>query len=201
MSTAPHPHADNALDPVGASDTKTFVKADLDALRARTGHEPSQADAIDAMARWDDYKDARLMKRVRNIASAVGVLGAAAFGVYVMFGGEEVKSADVKDAVVEVADEQAEKVEMNSQKIQVLGDLHYEVLDLQLQKGAQTDEKLEVIAEKLGVEEEVLAVPEPPAVKDAREEVAAHKVIVEARDKPKATLGDPFAGIDDKKSN
>ena len=106
------------------------------------------------------------------------------------------------DKLVEVADEQAVKVEKNSQKIQVLGDLHYEGLDLQLQKGAQTDSKLGIIAEAVGGEDlkkEVEAVKEPTAVSDAIEEVKAHKAIVEARDKPKATKGDPFAGIDDPK--
>ena len=106
----------------------------------------------------------------------------------------EVKAEDVQETVDKRVEDLERRQAVQVQRVRRLADLHYETLELILDQGDEQNDKLDAIADKLRVREDI---PEPDTVHEAREEVRAYKRRRQREGRPASVKGDPFAGIDD----
>ena len=138
--TAPHEIVDEPTAPLelegNVSRTTQFMRHQVDQFEKKHGRAPEGTDFIQMQQAWDDYKDARFMRRVRNYGSAIGIIGAAIFGVWIMFGGKSVKQEDVEDvektvkqvgAVTESVDERirqnSEATAVNAENVETIAEM------------------------------------------------------------------------------
>ncbi len=178
--TAPHPIAD-------PSQTTQFMANKVRQHEAEHGRAPTDREEFQFYRDWDDlkdarrrkddeYKDARFMRRIKIFAGSITTIGASLFGVWVMFGGEDVQASDVQEAVVEASDHVDERIDRNADAIEVNAENTRTSVELGLENQELTVQSTSHIRDLIIAGPKGAAkVDKPPALKKAEAAVEDRK--------------------------
>ena len=176
--TEPHAIIDGGLEGRSVSQTTTFMQSRLREMEEARGTPATDGDRLQAYREWDDYKDKRFVKRVTIAATSIGTLGAAIFGVWILFKGPaETKPAEVLEKVESSA---AEERKRNTEAASVGAHNDVTLAEMAVEQQQLTVEVVEHLGKKIEAAhprqaEALSKVEKPQSLKDAEKALADRK--------------------------
>ena len=172
------------------------VEAAKDAAEAS---DKKLAQLLELQVQQEQARDSRRRFWLRIVVAPGGVLAVLA-GIAAAYlqatkppQPPKVEAVDVKRTVEERVQGLEVRQDVQIQRVKRLGDLHYEQAELILDQGDKLERKLDAIADRLKVRDEI---EEPDTtVRAAREQVEAYKRLRERDVERSLKAGDPFADL------